>query len=92
MRGSLEVKVRFIPKLFSRYFGMDEIEVLHVPDESTYQKIIDMLEERFREEETMHSLFDSFIIMANGESVLKKLNEVINPSEEIIVVSLAFGG
>ena len=94
----MKIRLRFIPGLIASYFGLEETSSLELPEGARYKDLMSALEKRFEEASNGsghaegRTLPDSFVILSNGEPITSKLNDPVNPEEEISVVVMVSGG
>ena len=88
----MRVKVKFVPGRIAEYFhSKGDVELLDLPDGSRYRDLLNCLEERFCGSPG-ESLLDSFTCLCGGVPIPRKLEEPVNPGDEVVVVTLALGG
>ena len=95
----MRVRVRFVPRAVAEYFNSKAIELLELSDGSRYRDLVEVLKRRFERASSMgsdkalhESLFDAFTLICDGVSILRKLDELIEPDKEVLVVAMALGG
>ncbi|MCD6535938.1 MAG: hypothetical protein J7K49_02760 [Thaumarchaeota archaeon] len=88
----MKIRVQFLPGILSKYFNMDAVEVLNLPEGCTYSDVMKLLEKKFKSGEMGRSFLDAFIIMSGGESIIRKLDEEVRPGDDVTVVSIVLGG
>jgi len=95
----VKVRVKFIPTTVAEYFDSKSVEFLELPDGSKYRDLIEVLKKRFEKASgeaskntSQGSLFDTFAMICDGMPVLRKLDELIDPDKEVLVVAMALGG
>jgi len=89
----MRVSIRFIPSSAAKLFGFNPQEVLDLPDKSRYVNLVEALSERFKASAgDQESILDYFMLLTGGETILRKLDQEIDPREEVKVVMLALGG
>ncbi len=88
----MKVKIRFVPRGVAEYFhSKQEVELIDLPDGSRYRDLLRFLEERFCGS-LEGSLLDSFTCLCGGVPIPRKLEEPVDPRDEVLVVTLALGG
>jgi len=95
----MRIRVRFVPRAVAEYFASEAVELLEMPDGSRYRDLVEVLKSRFERASSMgsgkalhESLFDAFTLICDGVSILRKLDELIDPDKEVLVVTMALGG
>jgi len=95
----MRIRVRFVPSAVAEYFDSEAVELLELPDGSRYRDLVEVLKNRFREasgrgfgEASQESLFETFTLICDGIPILRKLDELIDPDKEVLVVAMALGG
>lgn len=94
----MKIRLRFIPSLIASYFGLEEISSIELPEGAKYRDLMSALEKRFEEASNGsgraegRALPDSFVILSNGEPITSKLDDPVNPEEEISIVVMVSGG
>ena len=90
----MRVSLRFIPGSAAKLLGFSSLEVLDLPDRSSYGSLVKLLDERFKASSSSsgESILDHFMLLIGGEPILKKLDQEIDPREEVKVIMLALGG
>lgn len=94
----MKVRLHFIPGSLASYFGLSVISLVELPDGAKYKDLVDFLKGRFEEASKSSNQFrgmafpDSFMVLSDGGPISERLNEEINPQEEITIVMIADGG
>jgi len=95
----VRVRVRFIPSSVAEYFNSKPMEVLELPDGSKYSDLVEFLRKRYEgtragpsRSTSQESLFEAFAMLCDGMPITRKLDELIDPGKDVLVIAMAFGG